>query len=131
MLAYSVGVKALIHVVIGIIVHVLYSGIFQGCILRQLKSIKEEALDQVHKHSYHGVHLGNMDPGPLGEPALVQSRVAVTEKWQQPEEVSVAGLLPGWGTIHGLGAHRPFPLCVVNSSGCDMNGKEADSELST
>lgn len=45
------------------------SGFFQGRVFRQLKAIKEQALDQVQTLSYlgaQGAHLANMVPGPLG-----------------------------------------------------------------
>lgn len=45
------------------------SGFFQGRVFRQLKGIKEQALDQAQKHSYfgaQGAHLANMVLGPLG-----------------------------------------------------------------
>lgn len=70
MLAYSIGEKALCHVVAGIIVGVtIFLGFSRGPVVRQLKTIREQALDQVHKHSYfgaHRAHLGNTVPGPLG-----------------------------------------------------------------
>lgn len=106
------------------------SGFFQGRVFRQLKGIKEQALDQAQKQLPWNTRDTPCEYGPrtlgcrviLGQTSFGSALFPLHRNGNSQGKSHVAGLLPLWGTVQGIGAHSPFPVCVINSSVCEWRG---------
>lgn len=76
-----------------------------------------------------GPRLGYRVLGPVGAVRCLKGPVLLHRNSNSQGTCRAAGLLPLGGAFQELGAHSPFPLCVINSGAGHVSGTEAGSEL--